>query len=165
MYPWGSLLLCCLLHTAAIAGEIATANATFNIQDEWSLIGQPTQERFTLRSSKRGIEINVLVQSAPKISEKNVETATKRLLAEAVRNHERSAEHWNLTLADVETKVSRGEQDWAGEFIGRDSNGRRFHQLVLVRPGRIVAIYADSKNQPPEVLLSAIIELVRGIRE
>ena len=165
MYPWRWLLLCCFLHAPAIAAEISTAGATFDVQDDWALIGQPTQERFTLRSGRRGIEVDVLIQSAPKINENNVETATAQLLAEAVRTHERSAQHWKLTLAEVETKVSKVQQDWAGEFIGRDSSGRRFHQLVLVRPGRIVAIYADSKNQPREVLLSAIIELVRGIKE
>lgn len=165
MYPWRWLLLCCFLHSPTIAAEISTAGATFDVQDEWALIGQPTQEQFTLRSVRRGVEINVLVQRAPKINENNVETATTQLLGEAVRTHERSAQQRKLTLADVETKVSKVQRDWAGEFIGRDSSGHRFHQLVLVRPGRIVAIYADSKNQPPEVLLSAIIELVSGIKE
>ena len=153
-----------LAHNLTSAAVVSTPDAIFEIKDDWFILAGKQPEAFTLRSEKRSAEVNVLVQRAPNITEINIERATKELLAATVSNHESAAKRRSITLVETESRISRVNDGWAGEFIGSDNGGRRFRQLILVRPGRIVAVYADSKTLSYEGLLAVVSEIVSGMK-
>ncbi|MBK6851012.1 MAG: hypothetical protein IPG93_05260 [Burkholderiales bacterium] len=148
----------------AIAAEVKTTIATFIVADEWKVIAGSNADEFALRSAARPIEVNVLTQRAPKITERNLEAAASHLLQAALETHAQSARDRKLALLSVESNVSVGSHEAFGEFMGSDNTGRRFRQLVIARPGQILALYADSKILSHEELLTVISEIVRSIK-